>query len=55
LEKFYQSVDQSQEDYIDRLRQAVAIPSISSDAEYRDDVIRMSQWLTSLFEKLGIK
>ncbi|CAG8712682.1 26014_t:CDS:2, partial [Racocetra persica] len=55
LEKFYKTVEQNQDDYVERLREAVAIPSISSDVGRRDDVIRMSHWLTSLFEKLGIK
>ncbi|CAG8576507.1 17578_t:CDS:10 [Cetraspora pellucida] len=53
LEKFYKTVEQNQDDYVERLREAVAIPS--SDVERRDDVVRMSHWLTSLFEKLGIK
>lgn len=53
LDKFYQSVDALAEPFIERLRQAVAIPSISAEDERRPDVIKMGHWLKSQLEALG--
>ncbi|CAG8633289.1 1506_t:CDS:10 [Ambispora leptoticha] len=54
LEKFYNHIDQNQDLYVQRLREAVAIPSVSGDASYRNDVFRMGDWLIGIFEELGI-
>jgi len=53
LASFHQQVDSSAEDFIERLRQAVAIPSISADEERRPDVVRMGKWLQAQLESLG--
>ncbi|POG69109.1 glutamate carboxypeptidase protein [Rhizophagus irregularis DAOM 181602=DAOM 197198] len=54
LERFFSYVDQNQEHYVTRLREAVAIPSVSSDADHREDVYRMGDWLIGLFKQLNI-
>ncbi|CAG8448886.1 15812_t:CDS:10 [Funneliformis mosseae] len=54
LKQFFKYVDENQDHYVDRLREAVAIPSVSSDPDRREDVFRMGNWLIELFKKLGI-
>ncbi|KAI9709205.1 MAG: hypothetical protein M1812_007728 [Candelaria pacifica] len=39
--------------FIDRLRKAVAIPSVSADEERRPDVVKMGQFLAAELEALG--
>lgn len=53
LDSFFKNVDDQAETYIERLRQAVAIPSISADEERREDVVKMGHWLKGELEKLG--
>ncbi|KAJ5219793.1 hypothetical protein N7468_008997 [Penicillium chermesinum] len=53
LEPFFKQVDNSKDAFIDRLRKAVAIPSISAQDECRKDVVRMAQFLASELEALG--
>ncbi|KAJ5692082.1 Cys-Gly metallodipeptidase dug1 [Penicillium macrosclerotiorum] len=53
LEPFFKQVDDSADSFIDRLRKAVAIPSISAQDENRKDVFRMAQFLASELEALG--
>ncbi|EAA28142.2 Zn-dependent exopeptidase [Neurospora crassa] len=53
LDSYFQKVDSLSDHFIDRLRQAVAIPSISSEAARRPDVVRMGQWLADELTKLG--
>ena len=43
LDGYFKQVDLLQDDFIDRLRQAVAIPSISSEDQKRPDVVKV--WL----------
>ncbi|KAJ2983433.1 hypothetical protein NUW54_g10637 [Trametes sanguinea] len=40
--------------FIDRLAQAVAIPSVSSDATRRPDVLTMGTWLNNQLQSLGV-
>ncbi|KAG9286716.1 hypothetical protein G9A89_012266 [Geosiphon pyriformis] len=54
ISQFYKYVDDNQDHYVQRLREAVAIPSISSDVSRRPDVFRMGDWLIEIFKKLGI-
>ncbi|RHZ80696.1 hypothetical protein Glove_132g5 [Diversispora epigaea] len=54
LEKYFNTVDSLENLYVERLKEAVAIPSVSGDAAYRENVFKMSQWLIELFQKLGI-
>ncbi|KAG2185787.1 hypothetical protein INT43_002224 [Umbelopsis isabellina] len=51
--KFFEYVDQHQTDFIDRLRKAVEIPSVSSEAARRPDVVRMAEFLVSELKNLG--
>ena len=46
-------VDELSESFIDRLRKAVAIPSVSAEPERRPDVVKMGQFLAGELEALG--
>lgn len=41
LDPYFKQVDSLQDKFIDRLREAVAIPSISSEDERRKDVVKV--------------
>lgn len=41
LDPYFQQVDTLQDNFIERLREAVAIPSISSEDERRPDVVKV--------------
>lgn len=45
LDGYFKQVDTLSDHFIERLRKAVAIPSISADEERRPDVVRMGQFL----------
>ncbi|KAK4670704.1 uncharacterized protein QC763_213600 [Podospora pseudopauciseta] len=53
LDGYFKQVDDMSDAFIERLRQAVAIPSISSEAARRPDVVRMGHWLADELNKLG--
>ncbi|KAI7872777.1 hypothetical protein BDF14DRAFT_1748567 [Spinellus fusiger] len=53
VDKFIDYVEQHQNDFVERLRKAVAIPSVSSDADRRKDVFAMGDFLVKELEKLG--
>ncbi|KFZ24315.1 hypothetical protein V502_01210 [Pseudogymnoascus sp. VKM F-4520 (FW-2644)] len=53
LDTFFKEVDAQADRFIERLRQAVAIPSISAEDERRPDVVRMGEWLGKELEALG--
>merc|ERR1711939_892350 len=53
LDSYFKTVDSSADSFVDRLRQAVAIPSISADEERRQDVVKMGMFLKSQLEGLG--
>lgn len=53
LDGFFKQVDASTDHFIDRLRRAVAIPSISSEDARRPDVVRMGEWLAGELKALG--
>lgn len=46
-------IDKDQQKLIDRLAEAVAIPSVSGDAAYRKHVFEMADWLKAQLDKLG--
>uniref|UniRef100_A0AC34FHQ2 Uncharacterized protein n=1 Tax=Panagrolaimus sp. ES5 TaxID=591445 RepID=A0AC34FHQ2_9BILA len=48
-------IDKKKTQFIDRLRQAVEIPSVSADAAFRNDIFRMIDWTQKELEKLGTK
>ncbi|KAI1161196.1 peptidase family M20/M25/M40 [Nemania serpens] len=53
LDGFFAEVDKLSDHFIDRLAKAVAIPSVSSDASRRPDVVRMGEFLAAELKKLG--
>jgi Cys-Gly metallodipeptidase DUG1 len=53
LDTYYKTVDSLSEEFIERLRKAVAIPSISAEEARRQDVVKMGMWLKSELEALG--
>ncbi|KAF9919933.1 hypothetical protein FBU30_010355 [Linnemannia zychae] len=55
LNQFYAQVDKDQDAYVERLREAVAIPSVSSDASLRPFVFSMGTWLENEMTRLGVE
>ncbi|EPS44675.1 hypothetical protein H072_1331 [Dactylellina haptotyla CBS 200.50] len=53
LSGYYAQVDALEEKFIDRLRKAVAIPSVSAEPERRPDVVKMAEFLKAELEALG--
>jgi len=53
LDSYFKTVDANADTFIERLRKAVAIPSISADEERRQDVVKMGMFLKSQLEALG--
>jgi Cys-Gly metallodipeptidase DUG1 len=43
LDEYFKQVDSLQDKFIERLREAVAIPSISSEDQKRPDVIKVCE------------
>ncbi|CAF1618151.1 unnamed protein product [Adineta ricciae] len=52
--RLFKYLDDHQKDYIQRLSDAVAIPSVSAWPDHRPEVFRMVQWTKSFMESLGI-
>ncbi|CAF9920295.1 MAG: hypothetical protein GOMPHAMPRED_002046 [Gomphillus americanus] len=53
LDGYFKQVDTSAGKFIERLRQAVAIPSISAEPQRRPDVVRMSKFLEEQLKSIG--
>ncbi|KAI1462809.1 cytosolic non-specific dipeptidase [Annulohypoxylon moriforme] len=53
LDGYFSQVDALSSHFIDRLAKAVAIPSVSSDAARRPDVVRMAHFLADELKTLG--
>ncbi|RAL59403.1 hypothetical protein DID88_006891 [Monilinia fructigena] len=53
LDGYFKQVDNLSEHFIERLRKAVAIPSVSADEERRPDVVRMGEFLADELTALG--
>jgi len=53
LHAYYQYIDYRTEIYVNRLRDAVAIQSVSALPEKRGEVIRMMEWVDAWIKKLG--
>ncbi|KAI8950707.1 cytosolic non-specific dipeptidase [Xylaria longipes] len=53
LDGYFAEVDKLSDHFIDRLAKAVAIPSVSSDASRRPDVVRMGEFLAAELKNLG--
>ena len=52
-QKIFSYVQENQDYYVKRLAEVVAIPSVSGDAEYRQDVVKMGKWLEAELISLG--
>ncbi|KAF2757661.1 glutamate carboxypeptidase [Pseudovirgaria hyperparasitica] len=55
LEPYFKQVDGLADHFIERLRQAVAIPSVSAEDERRPDVVKMGHFLHEELKKLGVE
>ncbi|KAJ2995038.1 hypothetical protein HDV02_001115 [Globomyces sp. JEL0801] len=53
MDKFSEFVDKHQDDYVKKLAEVVAIPSVSGTVEHRPEVVRMGQWLEKELTRLG--
>ena len=53
MEKYFATVDNTSDHFVERLRKAVAIPSVSADPARRHDVVRMGEWLANELRGLG--
>ncbi|XP_075228684.1 cytosolic non-specific dipeptidase-like [Lycorma delicatula] len=53
LQNIFEFVDVNKDLYIERLKEAVAIPSVSASVEKRKDVIRMVEWTANKLKELG--
>lgn len=51
----YSYIDNNKLKFIDVLREAVAIPSVSASIERRQDVIKMVQWTEKRLNELGVE
>ncbi|KAI8089204.1 uncharacterized protein BX664DRAFT_332416 [Halteromyces radiatus] len=51
--EFMDYVEKHQNDFVERLRKAVAIPSVSGDPNHRPDVFRMGEFLVNELKALG--
>ncbi|KAF8869810.1 glutamate carboxypeptidase [Infundibulicybe gibba] len=52
--EFLKFIDDNADAFIRRLGEAVAIPSVSSDASHRGDVVKMAHWLNGQLKDLGV-
>jgi Cys-Gly metallodipeptidase DUG1 len=48
-------IDKNKASFIQRLREAVAIPSVSGEAAHRQDVLHMAEWLESQLKQYGVE
>lgn len=53
LPQIFKFVDQNVDSYKKLLKEAVAIPSVSSDIKYRDDCVRMVEWMQEKLREVG--
>lgn len=51
--KFVKYIEENKNELVNTLAEAVGIPSISGDASYRPEVVRMGKWLESQFKDAG--
>lgn len=55
LPQLFKFVDQNVSSYKSLLKEAVAIPSVSSDVKYRADCVRMVEWMQEKLKEVGAK
>ncbi|KAJ9077866.1 hypothetical protein DSO57_1012689 [Entomophthora muscae] len=53
MDLFYAYVNKHQDDFVQKLKEVVAIKSVSSDPSLRDEVFKMGAWLHREMERLG--
>ncbi|OCK75665.1 CNDP dipeptidase [Lepidopterella palustris CBS 459.81] len=53
LDAYFKEVDSMSDHFIERLRKAVAIPSVSAEDERRPEVVKMGKWLAAELKSLG--
>ncbi|EGD94496.1 glutamate carboxypeptidase [Trichophyton tonsurans CBS 112818] len=53
LDPFFKKVDELKQPFIERLREAVAIQSVSAQAESRPEVVKMGLWIADQLKTLG--
>ena len=53
LEPLFNKIDELKPQFIERLRKAIAIPSVSSDESLRPQVVEMSEFLVGELKQLG--
>lgn len=53
ITKLFNKIDELKPQFISRLAEAVAIPSVSADAAHRPKVFDMAKWLESQLKELG--
>ncbi|KAI9137966.1 hypothetical protein BKA69DRAFT_1031908 [Paraphysoderma sedebokerense] len=54
LQKFFDHISKKQNEYVAKLKEAVGIKSVSSDAAYRPEVFKMGEWMMNEMKRLGI-
>jgi len=54
-EKVFAEIDKRSKKFIDRLREAVEIPSVSAEAAHREDVFKMIDWAEKELKVRGVK
>ncbi|GFT31884.1 cytosolic non-specific dipeptidase [Nephila pilipes] len=55
MEEIFKYIDEHKKDYIEALREAVAIKSVSAWPETRDDIVKMVHWVAKYLEKEGAR
>jgi Cys-Gly metallodipeptidase DUG1 len=55
MEAIFDCINSQKDFFIEKLAQAVAIPSVSGDAKMRSKVFEMSVWLKKEMESLGVE
>ncbi|CAD5219405.1 unnamed protein product [Bursaphelenchus xylophilus] len=53
MEQLFKKIDSHQDEFIQLLKEAVAIKSVSADAAYRDEVFRMITWTAEKLKGIG--
>ena len=53
LSKIFSHIDSSKQLFLQRLKEAVEIPSVSGEPARRNDIVRMVEWTRKHLEALG--
>lgn len=51
---FYRFIDEHKQEYINNLREAVAIKSVSSWPDHRNEIVKMMKWAETKLKNLGV-